>query len=172
MANLDMVSNEWASVISNIVNKPATNTIWSVIQRILFGAAVYFIWQERNIRRMQHSSRSDEVVFNCIISTVRMKLLGLNLKYTNEVVKAAKIWNIPIKCEKLDKQFVWAIWFHKGTGIWECNLRVAAVKMFHGVWEGFGICCTLFVLFMVLPSGFYIKRWHGLCDSADMWNGA
>ena len=85
------------------------------------------------------------------------------------------------------------------------------MKMFHGVWEGFGLCCALFVLFMVLPSGFYIirflrrqiiqnsysgtsllciywicmvscyglcddclvvLRWHGLCDSANLWNGA
>lgn len=35
MAMLDNVSNEWACVISGIANKPARNTIWSVIQRIV-----------------------------------------------------------------------------------------------------------------------------------------
>ncbi|PWA44849.1 RNA-directed DNA polymerase, eukaryota, Reverse transcriptase zinc-binding domain protein [Artemisia annua] len=106
MAKLDRVGNEWANVISRIVNKPATNTICSVIQRILFGAAMYFIWQERNVRRVQQSSRSEEVVLNCIISNVRLKLLGLDLKYTKDVVKAAKIWNLPIRSNQYYRDMV------------------------------------------------------------------
>ncbi|PWA70379.1 RNA-directed DNA polymerase, eukaryota, Reverse transcriptase zinc-binding domain protein [Artemisia annua] len=96
LAKLEMVGYEWASVISSIVNKSANNTIWSVIQRLSFGAIVYFIWQERNIRRMQQISRSEEVVFNCIVNTIRFKLLGLTLKYSKDVIKAAEILNIPL----------------------------------------------------------------------------
>ncbi|GKD77238.1 RNA-directed DNA polymerase, eukaryota, reverse transcriptase zinc-binding domain protein [Tanacetum coccineum] len=91
MAKLEMVRNEWASVISNIVNRPANNTIWSVIQRIMFGAVVYFIWQERNIRRVDQVCRSDKGVFKCIVNAVRFKLMGLKLKVNSDVLKAAEI---------------------------------------------------------------------------------
>ena len=96
MAKLDMIGHEWASVISNIVNRPANNSIWSVIQRLSFGAIVYFIWQERNIRRMQKSSRSEDVVFNCIVSTIRFKLLGLNIKHSKDAIIAVEMWNLPL----------------------------------------------------------------------------
>ncbi|PWA44779.1 Phytosulfokine [Artemisia annua] len=97
LGKLEMVGNEWAGVISRIVNKPSSNTIWSVIQRLLFGATVYFVWQERNMRRANQTSRSEDVVFNCIANTVRFKLLGLTLKLTSDVVMAAEIWNITIR---------------------------------------------------------------------------
>ncbi|PWA41401.1 hypothetical protein CTI12_AA548670 [Artemisia annua] len=97
MARLENVVNELANVISNIVNKPATNTIWSVIQRLILGASVYYIWNERNIKRVEQVYRSEDGVFKCIVDSVRFKLMGLNLKHTAEVFKAADIWNIPIR---------------------------------------------------------------------------
>ena len=106
MAKLDRLGNEWAGVISSIINKPANNTIWSVIQRLLFGATVYYIWQERNIKRMKQISRSEEMVFNCIISNVRMKLLGFNIKYSKDVVEAAVIWNFPLRRNEYYKHIV------------------------------------------------------------------
>ena len=36
--------------------------------------------------------------------------------------------------------------------------RFSGLKIIHRVWEGFGVCCTLFELLMVLPFGFYIRR--------------
>ena len=50
LAKLHDLSNTWGEVISGIINKPTKNGIWSVIQRLLFGVVVYFIWQERNLR--------------------------------------------------------------------------------------------------------------------------
>ncbi|PWA41648.1 RNA-directed DNA polymerase, eukaryota, Reverse transcriptase zinc-binding domain protein [Artemisia annua] len=98
MARLENVGNDWASVISAIVNKTANNTIWSVIQRMVFGASVYYIWYERNSRRVNHVCRSEEGVFKSIVDTVRLRLLGLNLKYTPQVCKASEIWNNPVRC--------------------------------------------------------------------------
>ncbi|GJT56941.1 hypothetical protein Tco_0991995 [Tanacetum coccineum] len=92
MAMMDNISNEWASVISGIVNKPATNSIWSIIQRLVLGATVYYLWQERNIRRVNHMFRSQDVVLKCIVDTIRLKLMGLSLKRTADVEKATSIW--------------------------------------------------------------------------------
>ena len=106
MAKLDNLRHEWASIISSIVNKAAKNTIWSIIQRLLFGATVYFIWQKRNIGRMQQSSRSEEVFFNYFISNIRLKLLVCTLKYSNDMVKAAEIWNLPLRRDDYYKKMV------------------------------------------------------------------
>ncbi|GJT61003.1 hypothetical protein Tco_1004536 [Tanacetum coccineum] len=57
MALLEDLGNEWAMVISGVTNKPAKNIIWSVIQRLTFGAAIYFLWQERNNRRVELRER-------------------------------------------------------------------------------------------------------------------
>ncbi|GJV98361.1 RNA-directed DNA polymerase, eukaryota, reverse transcriptase zinc-binding domain protein [Tanacetum coccineum] len=43
------------------------------------------------------SMRSAEMVTSMIIDTVRLRLLGLNIKHSCEVVKAVVIWNLPRK---------------------------------------------------------------------------
>ncbi|GJQ97553.1 RNA-directed DNA polymerase, eukaryota, reverse transcriptase zinc-binding domain protein [Tanacetum coccineum] len=95
MAKLDDVSNIWAEVISGVCIKKPSNSIWSVIQRLVLGASVYFIWQERNVRLFDSKNRSVDVVLNIIVNTVRLKLLSLNLKWSRDVGTAAKVWHLP-----------------------------------------------------------------------------
>ncbi|GKC32155.1 RNA-directed DNA polymerase, eukaryota, reverse transcriptase zinc-binding domain protein [Tanacetum coccineum] len=61
MACLDNVSNVWGELVSGIVNKAANDGIWNIIQRLVFGAAVYFIWQERNFRLFNKWERSGDM---------------------------------------------------------------------------------------------------------------
>ena len=56
------------------------------------------VWQERNIRIFQNEFTTNESVFRIIVDTVRHKLLGLKIKRSFEVEKAAAIWKIPLKC--------------------------------------------------------------------------
>ncbi|PWA45904.1 reverse transcriptase domain, Reverse transcriptase zinc-binding domain protein [Artemisia annua] len=69
LCKLDNVSCVWAEIVSGISIRVASNSIWSVIQRLVFGAAVYYIWH---------------------------KLLGLKIKRSVDSVKAADIWKIPL----------------------------------------------------------------------------
>ena len=62
----------------------------------MFGAAIYFIWQERNVRVYQQKERSVDCLSNLIVDTIRLKIRGLTIKLSNEVVKAYKIWNVPL----------------------------------------------------------------------------
>ncbi|PWA37992.1 reverse transcriptase domain, Reverse transcriptase zinc-binding domain protein [Artemisia annua] len=80
LCKLDNVSCVWAEIVSGISIRVASNSIWSVIQRLVFGAAVYYIWQERNFRLFQKNYRSEETVFKVIVDIVRHKLLGLKIK--------------------------------------------------------------------------------------------
>ncbi|GJU19727.1 hypothetical protein Tco_1153069 [Tanacetum coccineum] len=104
MAKLDNVSNSWAQVVSGIVNKTANNTIWSVVQRLVWGATVYFIWQERNIRLFGNDGRSSEELFKVIFESVRSRLMGLKLKVTPDVINAAEVRKFPI--DKIQ----WGVW--------------------------------------------------------------
>ena len=67
-----------------------------MIQRLVRGVSVYFIWQERNVRRAQYIERNDDCLFKIVVDTVRMKLMGLSMKYTSEVARAAEIWKLNI----------------------------------------------------------------------------
>ncbi|PWA80010.1 RNA-directed DNA polymerase, eukaryota, Reverse transcriptase zinc-binding domain protein [Artemisia annua] len=106
MAKLDDVSYVWGEVISGIINKSASNRIWSIIQRLVFRAAVYFIWQERNFRVFQKSSRDVEGLFSVIFDIVRLRLMGLKIiKVSTDVREAALIWNFPLSlCSEGSKQ--------------------------------------------------------------------
>ena len=96
MAQLNNVSNTWAQIISSITNIPAKNTIWSVIQRLVLGASVYFIWQERNMRLFGGACRTVDELYKTIVDTVRSRIMGLKIKVTPDVIKAAEVWNFPI----------------------------------------------------------------------------
>ena len=96
MAKLSNVSNTWAHVISSMVNIQAKNTIWSVIQRLVLGAAVYFIWQERNMRLFGSYGRTEDELFKIIVDSVRFRIMGLKVKVTSDVMNAAEIWSFPI----------------------------------------------------------------------------
>ena len=96
MARMDNISNNWAQIVSGMVNFPANNTIWSVIQRLVWGAAVYFIWQERNMRLFGGHGRTEDQLFKIITEAVKFRVMGLKLKVTPDVLKAAEVWHFPI----------------------------------------------------------------------------
>ena len=97
MCKLDDLSCVWAEIVSGISIKTANNSIWSIVQRLVFGVAVYYIWQERNFRIFRNDFRSEEIVFRIIVDTVRHKLMGLRIKFSREVEKAAGIWKLHLK---------------------------------------------------------------------------
>ncbi|PWA55662.1 reverse transcriptase zinc-binding domain-containing protein [Artemisia annua] len=96
LCKLDNVSCIWAEIVSSISIRTANNSLWSVIQRLVFGAAVYYIWQERNLRLFQKKFRSEEAVFKIIVDIVRHKLLSLRIKRSVDSINAAVIWKIPL----------------------------------------------------------------------------
>ncbi|PWA74726.1 Phytosulfokine [Artemisia annua] len=96
MAKLRNVSNNWAQIVSCMVNIPAKNSIWSVIQRLMLGASVYYIWQERNMRLFGSYGRTEEELLKIIVDAVRCRIMGLKLSATTDVMNAAEIWGFPI----------------------------------------------------------------------------
>ncbi|GJU07175.1 putative RNA-directed DNA polymerase, eukaryota, reverse transcriptase zinc-binding domain protein [Tanacetum coccineum] len=74
MCRLEDLSYVWAEIVSGISVRKANNTL-------LFRSV----------------ERPADKVFDIIVDTVRLRLLGLKIKRSHEVEKAAAIWKIPIK---------------------------------------------------------------------------
>ncbi|GJZ47911.1 hypothetical protein Tco_0601743 [Tanacetum coccineum] len=73
----------------------------AMFDSLVVGAVIYFLWKERNNRIMEHKERPTDTLGNLVIKIVRFRLMGLTLKCTPDVIKAAKIWNIPFIKDKL-----------------------------------------------------------------------
>ncbi|XP_035834035.1 uncharacterized protein LOC118482599 [Helianthus annuus] len=67
-------------------------SIWDIIRRLVVAACVYFIWLERNGRLFRDNSRSPQQLFVRICEEVRMRLVGLKLKRSSNVLEAAEVW--------------------------------------------------------------------------------
>nr|GEX66185.1 RNA-directed DNA polymerase, eukaryota, reverse transcriptase zinc-binding domain protein [Tanacetum cinerariifolium] len=118
MCRLEDLSFVWAKIISGISIRKANNTLWSIIQRLVFGAAVYFIWQEHNFRLFRSVERPADKVFDIIVDTARLRLLVSKIKRSCEVDKAVAIWKLPIRGvgEKGDfgVRYLWKLLFKCG----------------------------------------------------------
>ncbi|GJT07556.1 putative reverse transcriptase domain-containing protein [Tanacetum coccineum] len=60
-------------------------------ERLVLGACIYFLWQERNCRCFVKKFRDIDCLYKIIVETIRMKLMGLTLKCTSNVLEVASI---------------------------------------------------------------------------------
>ncbi|KAL8233916.1 hypothetical protein R6Q59_020016 [Mikania micrantha] len=65
---------------------------WS--SRLVFGSAVYFIWQRRSLRQFDSKNRSVEDVAALILDTVRLRLLGLPYNNSSELNQVWTVWGM------------------------------------------------------------------------------
>ncbi|GJV14250.1 RNA-directed DNA polymerase, eukaryota, reverse transcriptase zinc-binding domain protein [Tanacetum coccineum] len=165
MAKLEGISNEWASIISYISNKPANNTIWSVIQRLVWGACVYFLWQERNIRWFVKKFRDVDCLYKIIEDTVRFKLLGHNLKNTPNVQEAASIWGLKISNAnhygRMMKDLI------EDDTVFDCDDGRTILEAI-----GFGLqamCSPLLVIFDLASKDSRVSCWFAICWLLKFW---
>ncbi|GJT49245.1 hypothetical protein Tco_0975402 [Tanacetum coccineum] len=66
-----------------------------VICKLVFAAACYFIWQERNFRIFKKKKRTQVQIVELIKSNVRLKLLTCSFKKTQNVQMLMHLWKLP-----------------------------------------------------------------------------
>ncbi|GJX43342.1 RNA-directed DNA polymerase, eukaryota, reverse transcriptase zinc-binding domain protein [Tanacetum coccineum] len=84
-------AHSWKDIVGILADKPCLNNIWSIIRRLSFGAAIYFIWQEGNFRTFRSQKRDWTVVMQLIFDSVKTRLMGLEVKKSTTVDNAAAI---------------------------------------------------------------------------------
>jgi hypothetical protein len=91
-ACLENAPNEWDQLKEFMVNLHSSKSVWSIIQKLLIAACVYYVWQERNLRTFQQKNRNWEDVVKIIKEDIKYKLMSLNLKSKVGIVTANEFW--------------------------------------------------------------------------------
>ncbi|GKA80680.1 RNA-directed DNA polymerase, eukaryota, reverse transcriptase zinc-binding domain protein [Tanacetum coccineum] len=97
LVRLDHAPNKWQDLVIFMTFRPVNKSIWSILQRLVLGACVYYIWQERNLRIFQRKSRALEDVFNHIKDVVRLRIMSPNVNASFQVHEAAAIWKFSVQ---------------------------------------------------------------------------
>ncbi|GKB50431.1 putative RNA-directed DNA polymerase [Tanacetum coccineum] len=92
MDNMVPMLNSIISYLSPIAQRRSTRC---VIAKLVVAASAYFIWQERNWRLFKNKKRSATQVIECIVSSVRLKLLSCRFKKSKDGVMFAQLWDLP-----------------------------------------------------------------------------
>lgn len=89
------------SVINVIADGGNKNNIWSVVNKLLIAATVYFLWNERNKRMFQNVKRNEEEVISVIYKYMEDALQSLRVKRSSAVLKVANIWKMEVVKNKM-----------------------------------------------------------------------
>ncbi|XP_071695295.1 uncharacterized protein [Rutidosis leptorrhynchoides] len=94
LGNLDFAPDEWYGIIEFLEKRPINKSIWSIIQRLILGACVYYVWQEINLRLFQNKSRPMNDLVKIIKKTIMLKLAGLTIKKSRQTKPTFELWNL------------------------------------------------------------------------------
>lgn len=84
----------WKDTISALTTWFPNKSVNSIVGKLVFGAMVYYLWQERNKRLFTQERRSEKNIIDIITDSVRMRLMGLQVIKTNQVIKVFHRWNV------------------------------------------------------------------------------
>ncbi|PWA69326.1 reverse transcriptase domain, Reverse transcriptase zinc-binding domain protein [Artemisia annua] len=96
LVKLDFAPNSWTDLLAYMLKKPINKSIWIILQRLVIGASIYYVWQERNLRIFQGRHRSFDEVCNLIKDTVRLRVMSLSLNTSPQVFEAASLWQFHV----------------------------------------------------------------------------
>ncbi|XP_071697814.1 uncharacterized protein [Rutidosis leptorrhynchoides] len=90
------IPDNMPDIMQDMAKYPYSRNIWSIINRLLIAASVYFIWQERNHRIFRKVHRDEAAICKDIQNFMQLKLLTFKVKQIWAVKRAAKVWGL--KC--------------------------------------------------------------------------
>ncbi|XP_071713676.1 uncharacterized protein [Rutidosis leptorrhynchoides] len=87
--------NSWKTFVEFANGFAAKRSAASITAKLLFGATVYFVWQERNCRLFKKETRSCDKLVAVIFHMVRLKLISIKWKQTRQTRLMKDAWKIP-----------------------------------------------------------------------------
>ncbi|GJU66419.1 putative reverse transcriptase domain-containing protein [Tanacetum coccineum] len=95
LAGIPYVNDSISAIVDFLIPISKRRTTRSVIAKLVVAALTYFIWQERNCRLFKNQKRMYEQVTDCIISTVRLKLLSCSFRKSKDGLAFIHLWKFP-----------------------------------------------------------------------------
>ncbi|GJV21521.1 hypothetical protein Tco_1370541 [Tanacetum coccineum] len=81
------IPTNWMDIVEKVADLPCSNTIRSILRRIILATFVYYIWKERNSRLFTNNKVTAQ-------DNIRLQLLSLKVKDSAQVKLVATEWNI------------------------------------------------------------------------------
>ncbi|KAK1427907.1 hypothetical protein QVD17_16636 [Tagetes erecta] len=88
------VEGKWEDIVQFLISRGEWKSISSTVDRLVLGAAAYYIWQERNARLFENDKRTPTQISNVILKTVRMRLLSIRVKDSITTRRIMTRWDI------------------------------------------------------------------------------
>ncbi|GKB85752.1 hypothetical protein Tco_0958024 [Tanacetum coccineum] len=90
-AGLSSSRPDFNHILSTLLSIAKRKSLRSVIVKLVVAASAYFVWHERNNRLFKNNNQSVKQLIECIMSSVRLKLLSCRFKKSNEGVRFAQL---------------------------------------------------------------------------------
>ncbi|GJS94368.1 hypothetical protein Tco_0801336 [Tanacetum coccineum] len=139
LAGLTNANPSMDSIIQLILPFAGRKSSRSVISKLVLAAAAYFLWQERNNRLFRKEKRSIDQVVDCIINSVRLKLVSCRWKSSRAALDI-------IKCNRVCFRVV----FHSDLVVVQAWLEVNVAQMRRIFLDGYGVLLVRTVIFKCL----------------------
>ncbi|XP_071714248.1 uncharacterized protein [Rutidosis leptorrhynchoides] len=91
---VQLPSDNWQQIVASLAPVAHRRAARVVVTKLVFAATVYFVWQERNARLFNGKARSEEMLFQMVYSTIRLKLMSLRFKDSVHVHRIKNTWKI------------------------------------------------------------------------------
>ncbi|KAK1424620.1 hypothetical protein QVD17_19953 [Tagetes erecta] len=88
------VDGKWEDIVQFFISRGEWKSISSIVDRLVLGAAAYYVWQERNARLFENDKRTPTQISNVILKTVRMRLLSIRMKDSITTRRIMAKWDI------------------------------------------------------------------------------
>ncbi|GKE95651.1 RNA-directed DNA polymerase, eukaryota, reverse transcriptase zinc-binding domain protein, partial [Tanacetum coccineum] len=66
--------NELNEIVKELKRLPNNQNVWSIVRRLIFGAVVYYTWEERNNRVFREEKRDEKTLIQTIKETAQLKI--------------------------------------------------------------------------------------------------
>ncbi|GKA17431.1 hypothetical protein Tco_0697268 [Tanacetum coccineum] len=86
---LHLAPNSLSDIVCYVFERPINRSIWSIMQRLVIGVVVYFVWQVQNLRIFQMQSRSISELCGIIRQNVRLILSSLKIRSSRQAKEDA-----------------------------------------------------------------------------------
>ncbi|GJW11588.1 hypothetical protein Tco_1577415 [Tanacetum coccineum] len=84
------VPNDWHSLVNYLASMGKNKCIKVILKKIVFGAAVYFIWQERNRRLFTSVKRKVIDLLEAILEVIKLRLVSLRVTNSQNGMEVTK----------------------------------------------------------------------------------
>ena len=95
LAGMDTVPPVLEDIVAWLQPMAAKRSISCIVGKLLFAAASYYVWSERNNRLFKNTRRTHEELCDLIIIMIRLKLVSFKFKNKPRVTDLLKKWNMP-----------------------------------------------------------------------------